>query len=82
MAVLYYIVRFGGVPKRLKGVVLKTTRRVMPVRGFKSHPLRQNKKFLLPIYEASVIHGRSLFRLLLDCLSYRTLLVNATGSFL
>ena len=41
-AVLYFKLRFGGVPKWLKGVVLKTTRRVILVRGFKSHPLRHN----------------------------------------
>ncbi|MDK2984359.1 MAG: hypothetical protein PWQ96_1 [Clostridia bacterium] len=41
---------FGGVPKRLKGAVLKTARRVTPVRGFESHPLRQWNYLHIDIY--------------------------------
>lgn len=35
---IYY---FAEIPKRLKGAVLKTARRVTLVRGFKSHSPRQ-----------------------------------------
>ena len=32
---------FGGVPKWLKGAVLKTVRSLTAARGFESHPLRE-----------------------------------------
>ena len=40
---MFYIL-YGEIPKRLKGSVLKTERRLTTVRGFKSLFLRQIKK--------------------------------------